>query len=83
VNFDEFHNIQQESGMNKINDMTMTLRDYFAAKAIQGLLANPGGAIQQNGMSGWGWCNCTTENVAESPCHIADAMLKAREASND
>lgn len=61
----------------------MTLRDYFAAKAMQGLLANPGGAIQQNGMSGWGWCNCTVDDVAEFAWHIADAMLKAREAIDD
>lgn len=61
----------------------MTLRDYFAATAMQGLLANPGGAIQQNGMSGWGWCNCTVDSVAEFAWHIADAMLRAREASND
>ena len=61
----------------------MTLRDYFAAKAMQGLLANPSGAIQQNGMSGWGWCNCTVNDAAEFAWHIADAMLKAREASND
>lgn len=61
----------------------MTLRDYFAAKAMQGLLANPGGPIQENGMSGWNWCNCTVESVADFAWHIADAMLKAREASND
>lgn len=61
----------------------MTLRDFFAAKAMQGLLANPGGAIQQNGMSGWGWCNCTVDDVAEFAWHIADAMLRARENSND
>ena len=60
----------------------MTLRDYFAAKAMQGLLANPGGPIQANGMSGWNWCNCTVESVADFAWHIADAMLKAREASN-
>ena len=58
----------------------VTLRDYFAASAIQGLLANPGGAIQQNGMSGWGWCNCTVDGVAEFAWHIADAMLRARES---
>lgn len=61
----------------------MFLRDYFAAKAMQGLLANPGGAIQQNGMSGWGWCNCTVDDVAKFAWHIADAMLRARETSND
>jgi hypothetical protein len=56
----------------------MTLRDYFEVRAMQGLLANPGGAIQQNGMSGWGLCNCTIDDVAEFAWHIADAMLKAR-----
>lgn len=56
----------------------MTLRDYFAAKSMHGLLANPGGPIQANGMSGWGWCNCTLEDVADFAWHIADAMLRAR-----
>lgn len=57
----------------------MSLRDWFAGLAMQGLLANPGGPIQANGMNGWNWCNCTVENVADFAWHIADAMLKARE----
>lgn len=57
------------------------LRDYFAAKAIQGLLANPGGPIQANGMSGWNWCNCSPEDAVNLAYSIADAMLKAREES--
>lgn len=57
----------------------MPLRDFFAAKVMQGLLANPGGPIQANGMSGWNWCNCTVEDVADFAWHIADAMLRARE----
>lgn len=45
----------------------MTLRDYFAAKAMQGMLAeNGGGAF-------------TNDDVAEWAYHLADAMLKARE----
>ena len=71
------------SPMWEVTEFGMTLRDYFAAKAMQGLLANPGGAIQQNGMSRRGWCNCTVDSVAELAWHIADAMLEAREASND
>jgi hypothetical protein len=59
------------------------LRDYFAAKVMQGLLANPGGPIQANGMSGWNWCNCTAEDVADFAWHVADAMLKARRGIND
>lgn len=57
----------------------MFLRDYFAAKAIQGLLANPGGPIQANGMRGWNWCNCSPEDAANLAYCIADAMLAQRE----
>ena len=42
----------------------MTLRDYFAAKAMQSLLSIAGG---------------TLENDAEVAYKMADAMLKARE----
>jgi hypothetical protein len=53
----------------------MTLRDYFAAKAMQGLLANPKlqkEILAQGGcMSGW---------IEDSAYAFADAMLKAREA---
>ena len=46
----------------------MTLRDYFAAKAIQGMCANP---------------NCRAEvgedKFAEAAYEVADAMMKARE----
>ena len=42
----------------------MTLRDYFAAKAMQGLLA-------------YGWK--TEENVAPKAYAMADEMLKQRE----
>lgn len=59
----------------------MTLRDWFAGLAMQGLLANPGGPIQANGMSGWNWCNCSPEDAVNLAYSIADAMLKAREES--
>ena len=46
----------------------MTLRDYFAAKAMQGMLACP---IQpQSG----------ADMYARDAYHVADAMLKARES---
>lgn len=57
----------------------MTLRDYFAANALQGLCANSGGPIQANGMHGWGFCNCRLEDVAITAYGLADAMLAARE----
>ena len=52
----------------------MTLRDYFAAKALQGLLANPKmqeEILKQGGaFSGW---------IESSAYGWADAMLEARE----
>lgn len=55
----------------------MTLRDYFAAAALQGLLAN-------------GWCSEAREiapavgnrEVAIDAFRLADAMLKARDATS-
>ncbi|MCD9243349.1 hypothetical protein [Escherichia coli] len=46
----------------------MTLRDYFAAKAMQGKLSNPD------------WL-ASDERTATEAYEIADAMLRAREAS--
>lgn len=48
----------------------MTLRDYFAAKAMQGALANRD--VKETAMS-----------RAEWAYEIADAMLKERENEND
>ena len=44
----------------------MTLRDYFAAKAMQGLLSSD--------------VNAKLEDFAKQSYKVADAMLKAREA---
>lgn len=60
----------------------LSARDYFAASVIQGLLANPGGCIQQRPDMGWGWCNCTAEGVAEFVYQLADAMLAERDRNN-
>ena len=46
----------------------MTLRDYFAAKALQGMLAENGGGARSN------------DDLAVIAYALADAMLKAREA---
>ena len=49
----------------------MTLRDYFAAKAMQGMLANP--KLQEQILkAGQSW-------IEESAWAVADAMLKTRE----
>ena len=52
---------------------SMTLRDYFAAKALQGLLANPKlqtHILKEGGAFG-GW-------IEDSAYGWADAMLEAR-----
>jgi hypothetical protein len=48
----------------------------IAVKAMQGLLANPGGPIQHNCMTGWGFTNCTEDDVAALAFAMAEAMLK-------
>jgi hypothetical protein len=52
----------------------MDLRDYFAAKALQGLLANPklSNQILKEGGAFGGW-------IEKSAYGWADAMMKARE----
>ena len=47
----------------------MTLRDYFAAKAMQGMFAS--GNLPKS---------VTNEEIADVAYDMADAMLKAREA---
>ncbi|MER5140488.1 hypothetical protein KDV60_03370 [Serratia marcescens] len=51
-------------------ELGMTLRDYFAAKAMQGILSNPS-MIDSFDKSSFDW-------VAERASQQADAMLKAR-----
>lgn len=45
----------------------MTLRDYFAAKAMQAILSNPDYGDEDSSLAGAAY-------------YVADAMLKAREA---
>lgn len=52
-------------GKPVLDHFGMTLRDYFAAKALQGLLADP------NGKGTW-------KNYASDAYAMADAMLEAR-----
>lgn len=51
----------------------MTLRDYFAAQAMQGLIASP---RKLQGKS-----DITDEDYAEAAYWIADKMMKARDAA--
>lgn len=60
---------------DRIDDGGMTPRDWLAGMVLQGLLANPGGPIQANGMTGWGFTNCQPDQVAELAVDIAEATL--------
>jgi hypothetical protein len=62
--FNEFH-------QNYGKDRGMTLRDYFAAKAMQGLIASPRGTPDGS--------DATDVYYAKCAYLMADAMLKARE----
>jgi hypothetical protein len=55
---------------NLWNEKGMTLRDYFAAKAMQGLLV-----ATVTPITVW-----SQDDVAETAYNMADAMLKARQA---
>lgn len=53
----------------------MPLRDYFAAKAMQGMLAYPGDKERGSHHN-----NNTPDGIAKMAYDIANAMLRAREA---
>ena len=53
-----------------INHKGMTMRDYFAAKAMQGILT---ATLTPNTV----W---SQDEAAETAYNVADAMMKAREA---
>jgi hypothetical protein len=55
---------------NVLSHRGMTLRDYFAAKAMQGILAS------------WAKETCMYEEVSAISYEMADEMLKAREHGN-
>ncbi len=63
--------VVQKSGENDPNLNGMTLRDYFAAKAMQGMLANPN--------QDYAPLNITAQAaVVDGAYEVADAMLKER-----
>ena len=63
------NNEQQAFPDGLLNQDGMTLRDYFAAKAMQGMLA-----------ACTGWSGADQDRLAKTSYKMADAMLKAREA---
>jgi len=55
----------------------MTLRDYFAAKAMQGFCANPA-VFAHNDRSGWGLVNCTESQLVDICYGMAGLMIEQR-----
>ena len=76
MNESAFPTAQYANGVHPSGfDNGMTLRDYFAAKAMQGMLSNPKlhqHILKEGGAFG-GW-------IESSAYGWADAMMKAREA---
>jgi len=56
--------------VNSVSDSGMSVRDYFAAKALQGIYAHTGGEPPD-------WAEDDID-VAEQCYQMADAMLKVR-----
>lgn len=56
---------------NQVYCTGMTLRDYFAAQAIAGMMAN----CDSTGMNGWLGAQ---DHLAKFAYNIADAMMKER-----
>jgi hypothetical protein len=61
--------------MKTLTENGMTLRDYFAAKAMQGMFANPEDGHENYDLS----YDDYTKEIARCAYVMADAMLKARE----
>ena len=57
---------------HRTDELGMTLRDYFAGLAMQGLIASPRGLLGKN--------EITDVDYAQAAYLIADAMIKARVA---
>jgi len=57
----------------------LDMRDYFAAKALQGFCANPA-VFAANIVTGWRLVNCTDSQLADYCLDLADELIKARQS---
>ena len=55
----------------------VSVRDYFAAKVLQGFCANPA-VFASDKLSGWALVNGTEDTLSNYAYYIAEAMLAAR-----
>ena len=69
------------TGNKFVTDMTgMTLRDYFAAKAMPVAMETLCQDWTKDNGDSWYWNKTEIEMLVEKSYALADAMLKAREA---
>ena len=61
-------------------DYGMTLRDWYAGKALSGFCANPA-IFAGNNQNGWDLVNCTEPQLAQVAHRIAGEMIAAREGN--
>lgn len=54
----------------------MDKRIEIAAKILSGLVSNPGGPIQQNSQSGYGFVNCDIKDVCSLSIELADELIR-------
>jgi len=70
--------VTSENFRNSQSGVGMTLRDYFAAKTMQGMLSDANAIIEETGEKLT--LPDDAESIAEASYIMADAMLKARAA---
>lgn len=79
-----FNELNQQTGLVHVQHFGMTLRDYFAAKAMQAVLSRDlAPAVTGNRLLKWAEVRVDDPyypRVASKAYQVADAMLKAREA---
>lgn len=75
------HSTRNGQGFQFVMADGMTLRDYFAAKAMQAFITLHEQALVRDGACyDWSKDGSSSEIVSEQSYGVADAMLKARKA---
>lgn len=77
------HEAAESDYRNQISGGGMSLRDYFAAKAMQGMMVGLGGECYgdraEKSLSVEEWQEWCATAIAKQSYRIADAMLRVRE----
>jgi len=57
------------------NQAGLSIRAEIASTIMAGLLANPSGPLQANGMTGWNFVNCDPVDVSRLSISLADDLI--------